>query len=256
MEQSNSPGAKRLQDKVVIITGAGGGIGRAMAVLFAVHGAAVVAVDVIAESVNDTLAAINGSDNCMAAACDISDGDKVRQLFATVGQRYGRLDVLVNVAGIAGRGKALSQVDDASWQRMMDINLNGTFFCTRAAILLMRELQVKGSIVTVSSTGALSGESAVHYDTAKGALLSMTRSLARELGSQGIRLNAICPGPTNTDLLAGLAPEQVQALARRIPLKRLAEPEDIANAALFLASDESAFVTGQNLMVNGGSWFV
>jgi 3-oxoacyl-[acyl-carrier protein] reductase len=139
---------------------------------------------------------------------------------------------------------------------MMDINLNGTFYCTRAAILLMRELEVKGSIVTVSSTGALSGESAVHYDTAKGALLSMTRSLARELGSKGIRLNAICPGPTNTDLLAGLSPEQVQALARRIPLKRLAEPEDIANAALFLASDESAFVTGQNLMVNGGSWFV
>ena len=155
MEQSNLPEAMRLQDKVVIITGAGGGIGRAMAVLFAAHGAAVVAVDVVAESVNDTLAAINSSDNCMAAGCDISDGEKVRQLFARVGQRYGRLDVLVNVAGIAGQGKALSQVDDASWQRMMDINLNGTFYCTQAAILLMRELEVKGSIVTVSSTGRL-----------------------------------------------------------------------------------------------------
>jgi 3-oxoacyl-[acyl-carrier protein] reductase len=120
----------------------------------------------------------------------------------------------------------------------------------------MCELEVEGSIVTISSTGALSGESAVHYDTAKGALLSMTRSLAREMGSRGIRFNAICPGPTNTELLSGLTPEQVQGLTRRIPLKRMAEPEDIAAAALFLASDESAFVTGQTLLVNGGSWFV
>jgi 3-oxoacyl-[acyl-carrier protein] reductase len=227
-----------------------------MAELFAAHGALLVVVDVVAEAVNDTLAAINSSGNCMAAVCDISDSEKVQQLFADIRQRYGRVDVLVNVAGIAGRGKALYQVDDATWQGMMDVNLNGTFYCTRAAVLAMCELEVEGSIVTISSTGALSGESAVHYDTAKGALLSMTRSLAREMGSRGIRFNAICPGPTNTELLSGLTPEQVQGLTRRIPLKRMAEPEDIAAAALFLASDESAFVTGQTLLVNGGSWFV
>lgn len=246
----------RLADKVAVVTGAGRGIGRAMAELFAVQGAAVVVVDVVAEAAQDTVAAINRRGDCRAVVCDISDSDQVAQLFTDVEQRYGRVDVLVNVAGIAGEGKALSQIDNAVWQRMMDINLSGTFYCTRAATLAMMEKDIPGSIISVSSTGALSGESAVHYDTAKGALLSMTRSLARETGSCGIRVNAICPGPTNTELLSGLKPEQVQALTRRIPLKRMAEPEDIAGAALYLASDESAFVTGQTLLVNGGSWFV
>ena len=246
----------RLADKVAVITGSGRGIGRAMAELFAAQGAAVVIVDVTAQLAEQTLALINSRGDCMAAVCDISDSAKVQQLFVDVQQRYGRVDVLVNVAGIAGGGKTLSQIDDAVWQRMLDINLSGTFYCTRAAALAMLEQELPGSIISISSTGALSGESAVHYDTAKGALLSMTRSLARELGPRGIRVNAICPGPTNTELLSGLTPEQLQSLTRRIPMKRMAEPEDIAGAALFLASDESAFVTGQTLLVNGGSWFV
>lgn len=248
--------ALRLADKVAVITGAGGGIGRAMAELFSAQGAAVVVVDISARATADTLAVINTRNDCTAEVCDISSSDQVQQLFARVVERYGRVDVLLNVAGIAGQGKTLSQIDDALWQRMLDINLSGTFYCTRAAVLSMVQQEIAGSIISVSSTGALSGESAVHYDTAKGALLSMTRSLAREMGSRGIRLNAICPGPTNTELLSGLTPEQVSSLTRRIPLKRMAEPEDIAGAALYLASDESAFVTGQTLLVNGGSWFV
>lgn len=245
----------RLADKVAVITGAGRGIGRAMAELFARQGAAVVVVDIAAETAKDTLTAINGRNDCMAMVCDISNSEQVTSLFADVEQRYGRIDILVNVAGIAGQGKTLEQIDDSVWQRMMDINLSGSFYCTRAATLSMLEHGVPGSIISISSTGALSGESAVHYDTAKGALLSMTRSLAREMGSRGIRVNAICPGPTHTELLSGLTPEQLQSLTRRIPLKRMAEPDDIAGAALFLASDESSFVTGQTLLVNGGSWF-
>lgn len=255
MSEVTTPVAVRLADKVAVITGAGRGIGRAMAELFANHGAAVVVVDVTADTANDTLTAINGRKDCMAVVCDISDSGQVASLFSEVEHHYGRVDILVNVAGIAGQGKSLSQIDDSVWQRMMDINLSGSFYCTRAATLSMVEHEVQGSIISISSTGALSGESAVHYDTAKGALLSMTRSLAREMGSRGIRVNAICPGPTNTELLAGLTPEQLQSLTRRIPLKRMAEPDDIAGAALFLASDESAFVTGQTLLVNGGSWF-
>jgi len=256
VSQSVVTQGSRLADKVTVITGAGRGIGRAMAELFAAQGAAVVIVDVVEQLAAQTLALINGRGDCMAAVCDISDSAKVRQLFVDVQQRYGRVDVLVNVAGIAGQGKSLSQIDDALWQRMLDINLSGSFYCTRAAALAMIEQKLSGSIISISSTGALSGESAVHYDTAKGALLSMTRSLARELGARGIRVNAICPGPTNTELLSGLTPEQLQSLTRRIPLKRMAEPGDIAGAALFLASDESAYVTGQTLLVNGGSWFV
>lgn len=255
MSEAASPTVARLAGKVTVVTGAGRGIGRAMAELFARHGAAVVVVDINADAARHTASAINGRDDCIAVACDISDSKQVQCLFTDIEQRYGRVDVLVNVAGIAGQGKTLAEIDDSVWQRMMDINLSGAFYCTRAATLSMVAREIQGSIITISSTGALSGESAVHYDTAKGALLSMTRSLAREMGSRGIRVNAICPGPTNTELLAGLKPEQVQALTRRIPLKRMAEPEDIAAAALFLASDESAFVTGQTLLVNGGSWF-
>jgi NAD(P)-dependent dehydrogenase (short-subunit alcohol dehydrogenase family) len=255
MDDATTPKAARLADKVAVITGAGRGIGRAIAELFAGHGAALVVVDVTAQTAHDTLTAINGRNDCMAVVCDISDSEQVSTLFADVEQRYGRVDILVNVAGIAGQGKTLAQIDNSVWQRMMDVNLSGTFYCTRAAALSMVAQEVQGSIISISSTGALSGESAVHYDTAKGALLSMTRSLAREMGSRRIRVNAICPGPTNTELLAGLKPEQLQSLTRRIPLKRMAEPDDIAGAALFLASDESSFVTGQTLLVNGGSWF-
>ncbi|MCB1676138.1 MAG: glucose 1-dehydrogenase [Halioglobus sp.] len=256
MDQPVFSQGARLADKVAVITGSGRGIGRAMAQLFAAQGAAVVVVDVVEQRAHQTLELINDRGDCMAAVCDISDSGKVQHLFDAVRRRYGRVDVLVNVAGIAGQGKRLSQIDDALWQRMLDINLSGTFYCTRAAALAMLEQELPGSIISISSTGALSGESAVHYDTAKGALLSMTRSLARELGSRAIRVNAICPGPTNTELLEGLGAEQLQALTRRIPMKRMAEPGDIAGAALFLASDEAAFVTGQTLLVNGGSWFL
>jgi len=251
-----NPQALRLKDKVAVVTGAGRGIGRAIATLFAVHGAKVVVTDVDAEWAHATLADINVAGQCRAAVCDVSDSAQVERMFTEVETHYGGLDVLVNVAGIPGGGKRLDQLDDTIWQRMLDVNLSGPFYCTRAAVRIMREHDVAGAVITISSTGALSGESAVHYDASKGALLAMTRSLARELGSCGIRCNAICPGPTNTELLSALGPEQVASLARRIPLKRIGEPEDIAGAALFLASDEAAFITGQTLMVNGGSWFL
>jgi 3-oxoacyl-[acyl-carrier protein] reductase len=248
--------ALRLAEKVTVVTGAGRGIGRAVAESFAREGASVVLVDVIGKAAQKACDAIDKDGRSSAVACDISDSEQVSRLFAVVEQRYGRLDVLVNVAGIPGGGKPLSALDDDTWHRMIAVNLTGTFFCTRAAAGMMLEQRRAGSIITVSSTGALSGESAVHYDTAKGALLSMTRSLARELGGKGIRVNAICPGPTNTELLSALGEQQIQALARRIPLKRIGEPQDIAGAALFLASDEATFITGQTLMVNGGSWFL
>jgi len=246
----------RLFEKVAVVTGAGRGIGRAIATLFALHGAKVVVTDIDAERAQGTLADINTAGQCSASVCDVSNSAEVDRMFAEVEARYGGLDVLVNVAGIPGGGKPLDQLDDATWQRMLDVNLTGPFYCTRAAVRIMCKKAVAGSVITISSTGALSGESAVHYDASKGALLAMTRSLARELGSRGIRCNAICPGPTNTELLSALGPEQVASLARRIPLKRIGEPEDVAGAALFLASDEAAFITGQTLMVNGGSWFL
>lgn len=247
---------RRLQNKVAVITGAGKGIGKATAQLFAQQGATVAAIDIDQDSLRDTLDAINVNSQCCSMPCDIANSQHVDQVITEVHNLYGKIDILVNVAGIPGGFQPVASLEDSTWQRMMNINLTGTFFCTRAVIQQMLETGTRGSIISVSSTGALSGESSVHYDTAKGALLSMTRSLAKELGGNGIRVNAICPGPTNTDLLSALGEKQIQSLARRIPLKRIGEPEDIASTALFLASDESAFITGQTIMVNGGSWFL
>lgn len=246
---------QRLLGQVALVTGAGRGIGRSIAELFVHHGATVVLVDRDSELLNAAESAITAG-LCWTKQCDVADSSEVEHLFEQVIARHGALDILVNVAGIAGGGRPLLDIDDATWQRMLDVNLSGSFYCCRAAVRAMLSAQRPGRIISISSTGALSGESAVHYDASKGALLAMTRSMARELGGRGIRVNAICPGPINTELLKGLKSHRIEQLVKRIPLQRIGETGDIATAALFLASKESDFVTGQTLMVNGGSWFL
>ncbi|SEJ54795.1 3-oxoacyl-[acyl-carrier protein] reductase [Pseudomonas linyingensis] len=270
----------RLADKVALVTGAGSGIGRATAELFAAEGARVVLADIDEAAARRVLEAMPTGTDGMALGCDIANGAAVERLFAAVEQRYGRLDVLVNNAGLgqvpgdgfehyqqrlAQRNAQLAagqtpdvftdmivDLTDAGWQRLLAINVDGAFYCSRAAVRLMIASGSRGSIVNVASLSALSGEGPLAYCTAKAAMLGMTKCLARDLGPRGIRVNAVCPGPTRTPIMQSISAEWVQALERAIPLGHMLEPEEIARTCLFLASDESSAFTGQTLAASGG----
>jgi 3-oxoacyl-[acyl-carrier protein] reductase len=269
----------KLDDRIALVTGGGSGIGRAIALLFAEEGAQVVVNDVRPEAARETVAAMGGRRG-RAIAADVADSGAVRAMFAEIARDFGRLDVLVNNAGIAETssgdvqglaGKAETRIgemvsgqpiqthwdvtqelSDEAWHRMIGVHLNGTFFCTREALRLMSPRN-RGAIVNISSVAALMGiEVAPHYGAAKGGILSFTRSVAREVASRNIRVNAICPGFIDTPMTAPLTPMMRMLATSQIPLRRFAEPREVATAALFLASDDSSYVTGQWLSPNGG----
>lgn len=272
----------RLDGKIALVTGAGQGIGRAIAEAFAAEGAAVVVSDLSPAGVEETLASLAGSENCSAFSCDVVDSGAVEKLFAFVEERYGRLDILVNNAGIgqapgdgfdkyqARLGERMAQIErgeqptvhgdqivdmaDSGFEKVLGVNLNGAFHCSREAVKLMIKADVEGAIVNISSTSAFSGEGGLHYCAAKAGILGLTRGLAADLGSRRIRVNAICPGPTLTPALMSISEEWRQSMANNVPLGRLAEPKEVANTALFLASDDASFVTGHTLMANGGTY--
>jgi 3-oxoacyl-[acyl-carrier protein] reductase len=272
----------QLQDKVALVTGAGSGIGRAIAHRFAQEGAFVVLNDANAQSlerVSEELPCAPSSR--MSVQADISDSSAVNAMFDQVRQRVGRLDVLVNNAGIdrvpgdgsqerearilqrieeVRRGETelthpdqIADMSDEGWQRMIDVNLTGTFFCCRAGVRLMIEAGNSGSIINLSSTAGLSGEgSGVHYAASKGGIIALTKGLALELGSRGIRVNAICPGAIDTPLVENFPEALVKHMTTRVPMGRRGRPEEVASTALFLASEESSYFTGQWFSPNGG----
>jgi 3-oxoacyl-[acyl-carrier protein] reductase len=268
----------RLQDRVAVVTGAGSGIGRAIALRFAGEGAQVVVNDVTLERAQATVDALKPPGRGHAIAADVADSARVRAMFAEVERRFGRLDVLVNNAGIgpseeerarlAGMSQArlaeamagritthwdvTETMTDEAWRRMLAVHLDGTFYCTREALRLMSRAS-RGVIINLSSVAALTGlETTPHYSAAKGGILSFTRAVAREVGSRGIRVNAICPGYIDTPMTAGISPVVQKIIVNRTPLGRWGEPDDIAATALFLASDDASFYTGQWLSPNGG----
>jgi 3-oxoacyl-[acyl-carrier protein] reductase len=268
----------KLQDRVALVTGGGSGIGRAIAVRFAEEGARVIVNDIRREAAQKTVDELSGRGG-RAIAADVSDSAQVHAMFTEIEREYGgRLDVLVNNAGIAGSaedrerlarlaearlGETLAgqitthwditqNMTDEAWHRMIGVHLNGTFFCTREALKLMSRVN-RGVIINMSSVAALTGLDVVpHYSAAKGGILSLTRALAREVGSRGIRVNAICPGYIDTPMTAGTSPLIQKVILSRTPLGRWGEPSEVASTALFLASDDSAFYTGQWLSPNGG----
>ena len=244
----------RLKDKVAIITGGGSGIGRATAELFASEGARVVVADFNSTAAKEVAQAIqNAGCQAVSVSVDVSEPAQAQRMVDVALETYRGIDILFNGAGILARGTALD-TDEKTWNRVMAVNLNGTFWCCKAVLphLIKRG---GGSIINVSSsTGAHDAKgNTVAYVTSKGGVTLMTKAMAIDHAKAKVRVNAICPGPTDTPMLRSvLSPAEMDAFAATFPMGRLGRPEELAYAALFLASDESSFVTGAMLAVDGG----
>ena len=248
----------RLGGKVAIVTGAGSGIGRAATNLFATEGAKVVVADVEPSLGRKTVEEIskNGG-TAVQAVVDVSKANEVRALIKTCISNFGKLAVLFNNAGIEGPAGSLWKMKEKDWNRVMDVNLKSVFLGCKYAIPHMK--RTKGSIInTASELGLVGSTSRPAYSASKGGIIALTKSLALQCAPYGIRVNCICPGATETPLLMRFVGEKqrdrkLQKVTREIPLRRLGKPIDIAYAALYLASEESSFVTGSVLVVDGGS---
>src|ERR671935_799223 len=246
--------AERLANKVALITGAGSGLGREMALLFAREGASVVINDIDEEAGERTASEI-GSATFVAG--DVSNDASVARLFDSMRETHARLDVSVHNAGIMDpRDEGVTETPLEIWDRVIAINLTGVFLCCRHAVPLMLESEGNSSLINIASFVALMGAAApqIAYTASKGDILAMTREIAVEYARKGIRANAICPGPIETPLLQELLsdPERRARRMVHIPMGRLGRAEELAAAALFLASDDASFMTGSALVVDGG----
>ena len=244
---------KRLEGKVCVITGAGGGMGADAAVLFAEEGAQVAVADVDGAAAEKVASEVGG----LAVQVDVSDEEQVAEIYEKAKAEFGRIDVLFNNAGINPTDDS-SVLDTSleSWQRVQDVNLRGVFLCCKHGIPHMLEAD-GGSVINVASFVAVMGAAVSQgsYTASKGAVLALSRELGVEFAARGVRVNALCPGPVNTPLLKELFAKDPERAAKRlvhVPMGRFGEPEEIAAAALFLASDESSFVTASSFMADGG----
>jgi NAD(P)-dependent dehydrogenase (short-subunit alcohol dehydrogenase family) len=244
---------QRLQDRVAVITGAGSGIGLASARRLAAEGATVVAVD-IDEAAGKAAAAETGG---VFQAADVADEDQVRDLFDGIAARFGRIDVAFNNAGISPpEDDSILTTGLEAWRRVQEVNLTSVYLCCKYVLPHMRTAG-KGSIINTASFVAVLGAatSQISYTASKGGVLAMSRELGVQFAREGIRVNALCPGPVNTPLLRELFAKDPERAARRlvhVPMGRFADPEEIAAAVAFLASDDSSFITASQFLVDGG----
>lgn len=238
----------RLKDKIAIITGGASGMGAAMAKLFADEGATVIAADINEEN----LAKIAETNHVEGMKLDVSSDQNWAELTKAVMDKYGRIDILINNAGISSE-KTPEQITEADWSLMHKINSFGPFLGIKHAAKYMKEAR-KGSIVNTSSYTAIIGSGFNHYSASKGSLRAIARAAAADLGQFNIRVNTVFPGVIETPMTAKLTEyrEAMDMLVRATPMQRLGQPEEVANAILFLASDEASYITGGVLVIDGG----
>jgi NAD(P)-dependent dehydrogenase (short-subunit alcohol dehydrogenase family) len=244
----------RLDGKVCVITGAGGGMGREAALLFSEEGAHVCVADVDGAAAQQTASEAR---DALAVQVDVADEGSVRAMYDRTVERYGGVDVLYNNAGISPADDAsILETDVAAWERVQAVNTRGVFLCCKHGIPHLLE-RGGGSVINVASFVALVGAatSQISYTASKGAVLALSRELAVEFARRGVRVNALCPGPVETPLLMRIFGDDPAAYERRrihLPMGRLAKAREIVNAALFLAGDESSYVNGATFVVDGG----
>ncbi|MGH7332372.1 MAG: SDR family NAD(P)-dependent oxidoreductase [Candidatus Rokuibacteriota bacterium] len=245
----------RLKDKVVIVTGGGLGIGRAYSLGLAAEGAHLVVAD-IADSQPTVKEIEAGGGQALGVVCDVSSEEDTRRLALEARQRFGRIDVLVNNAAVYGtlQRRSFMEIPVTEWDQVMAVNLRGLFLCARAVFPAMKA-QGKGKIINIASSTFFKGvPNFIHYTTSKGGVVGFTRSLARELGDFGIRVTAVAPGFTlSGENEKNSSAEQKEANIRMRMLKRAQVPADLVGTVVFLASDDSDFITGQTIAVDGGS---
>ena len=239
-----------LDQKVCLVTGAGNGIGRALAERFAAAGCRVIVNDLDAEVAQDTAAAIvAGGGSAVGMGADVSDGEQVGAMFDRVAAEFGNIDILVNNAGMVSPMLHFFEADEAWWRRIIDVNLTGHFLCSHRAARMMAKAG-GGVILNMSSGGATRAHRAfTAYDASKGGIEALTRAMALDLGPYNIRVNALMPGSIDT---SGLSLDDRRLRGENVPLGRIGEPADMTGAALFLASEDASYITGDVIRVDGG----
>ncbi|NOV00394.1 3-oxoacyl-ACP reductase FabG [Paenibacillus planticolens] len=244
----------RLKDKVALITGGANGIGRETARLFVSEGALVAIADYDEEAgaeVLQELQAASGAEQTIFVKVDVSDAESVERMVSTVVERFGTLDILINNAGIT-RDSMLSKMTLEQWHQVIDVNLNGVFYCTKFAAPHMVG-KGRGKIINTSSIVGINGNiGQTNYAATKAGVIGMTKTWAKELGYKGVTVNAVAPGYIETGMVAKVPEKVLQGMMEKVPLRRLGQPQDIAKAYLYLASDDADYVNGTVLEVNGG----
>ena len=241
-----------LSGKVALVTGAAQGIGKAIAMLLARNGAEVVVSDINLEKAQETANEIQGMGRrSLAIKVNVADLKDVERMVETTVEQFGRIDILVNNAGIT-RDRLILRMTEEDWDAVLDVNLKGTFNCTKAVIRHMSK-QKSGKIVSIASvSGEMGNPGQANYAASKAGVIGFTKTIAREFAGRGINVNAIAPGYIQTPMTDAVPEKAKEELKRMIPMERLGKPEDVAQAVLFLVSENSSYITGQVLNVNGG----